>query len=312
MGHGKREESHNVYHQGKNKLNSMYRYGKGTSKYKDKLANASQGKGYIPASDKIYINSTFEDYKKAWADFCCEMKNDGYKVDGHVPHTLDETVGFVPKYIDILKNREGRHGKYSAWTIRTYFAGVGKVLGISARDYNLPKRRRRDITRSRGHAVRDDHFSKKNNADLIEFCRCTGLRNASELQKINGNCLVYDQNGNPCIYVIGKGKKARTSPIIGTEEEIERVVNRIKNAAEKPVWPHVPSCADIHDMRAEYAQKLYNDLARDAAEIPQKERYCCRGDQKGKWYDRKAVLEVSKALGHSRANVVVEHYLGRH
>lgn len=37
--------------------------------------------------------------------------------------------------------------------------------------------------------------------------------------------------------------------------------------------------------------------------------YYCRSDRKGVCYDRKALFEVSRALGHHRESVVAEHYL---
>jgi hypothetical protein len=64
---------------------------------------------------------------------------------------------------------------------------------------------------------------------------------------------------------------------------------------------------DVHHYRSEYASTLYRKLARQ--EIPKAERYCCRGDLKGTWYDKAAMKEVSEALGHSRISVIAEHYL---
>ena len=37
--------------------------------------------------------------------------------------------------------------------------------------------------------------------------------------------------------------------------------------------------------------------------------FFCRGDLKGKVYDRRALFEASRALGHNREDVVAEHYL---
>ena len=310
---GKRSETHSVHYLGRVKLDEMFQKGKSTSKHLDKIQNHLDGLGSVPDPEKIYIDNTLHDYARAWDDYCETMKTADFKVDGHRPRTLEEAALFMPEYIELIKKRPGKKlgATYSAWTIRAYFSGCAKVLDLSASDYNLPIRRRADITRSRGAAERDRHFSKKNNAELITFCKCTGLRNQSELQKITGDCLVVDDDGNYAIRVIGKGKKERVSRIIGTEEQINQVVRRIMAAGENKVWPHVPSCADIHGYRACYAQALYAMLARDPKEIPESERYCCRKDQRGKWYDRKAVLEVSKQLGHSRTNVVVEHYLSQ-
>ncbi|MGM9400725.1 hypothetical protein ACTAZJ_23320, partial [Flavonifractor plautii] len=51
---------------------------------------------------------------------------------------------------------------------------MGKLYGISPDDENYfkpPKRNREDIKRSRGDRVRDRHFSKTNNDELIKFCK---------------------------------------------------------------------------------------------------------------------------------------------
>lgn len=55
--------------------------------------------------------------------------------------------------------------------------------------FHPPKRNRVDIKRRRGDRVRDRHFSKTNNDELIKFCRGTGLRR-SELGALRGKDLV--------------------------------------------------------------------------------------------------------------------------
>lgn len=80
----------------------------------------------------------------------------------------------------------------SAWTVQLEAKAMGKLYGISPDDENYfkpPKRNREDIKRSRGDRVRDRHFSKTNNDELIKFCRGTGLRR-KELQELRGKDLV--------------------------------------------------------------------------------------------------------------------------
>ena len=80
----------------------------------------------------------------------------------------------------------------SAWTVQLEAKALGKLYGISPDDENYfkpPKRNREDIKRSRGDRVRDRHFSKTNNDELIKFCRGTGLRR-KELQELRGKDLV--------------------------------------------------------------------------------------------------------------------------
>ena len=63
---------------------------------------------------------------------------------------------------------------------------MGKLYGISPDDpdyFDPPKRHRAEITMRRGDKVRDLHFSKTNNDELIKFCQGTGLRR-SELEAL--------------------------------------------------------------------------------------------------------------------------------
>jgi len=68
--------------------------------------------------------------------------------------------------------------------------------------------------------------------------------------------------------------------------------------------------ADTHDLLHQ-GYNAINTIARDPATLPPGERYCCRGEMAGQWFDRAALMEVSKELGHARCNVVVSHYLWR-
>ena len=90
---------------------------------------------------------------------------------------------------------------------------------------------------------------------------------------------------------------------------MKNVVNRMTFAGSEKVWSKVPNGADIHSYRSQYATKMYNSLARDREQIPKGDRYCCRGDLKGVWYDKQAMREVSNALGHDRISVIAGHYI---
>ena len=181
---------------------------------------------------------------------------------------------------------------------------LGKLYGIQPDDENYfkpPKRNREDIKRSRGDRVRDRHFSKTNNDELIKFCRGTGLRR-SELEELRGKDLVtraqieaeisrletiQEERRTPAdtkrltmlqdtrlfqgeyftFVRNGKGGRKRLSPIIG--KNMEQIVERIRNTPpEEKVWQHVHKSADIHGYRAEYATAIYKAHARAIKEIP--------------------------------------------
>lgn len=302
---GKRNESHGVRFIGHQRLEECYVRGKGTKKHLDKHGNPEALK------DKLYMDTTTNQYHRHWDDFCDSMKRAGYKVSGHAPRTLEEARGYMPQYLEELKARPGAKPgtNFSAWSVRAYFAASAKVLGLSASDYALPTRHRADISRSRGTAARDRNFSEDRNSDLVDFCRCTGLRNHKELQQIKGTDLISRSDGSYAIKVYGKGGRVREAPVFGSPAEVKAVVERMRGVGEARVWSSVPSCMDIHGYRAQYACRIYKAYARPPEVVPPSERYYCRGDLKGYCFDRRAMQMASEALGHSRLNVIASHYL---
>lgn len=83
------------------------------------------------------------------------------------------------------------------------------------------------------------------------------------------------------------------------------VVNKIQNTPkDKNVFNVVSKDADIHSYRAHYASELYKQL-----ENPERLDYHCRNDLKGVHYNKAAMLEVSRNLGHNRISVIASNYL---
>lgn len=117
-----------------------------------------------------------------------------------------------------------------------------------------------------------------------------------------------------------KGGKQRLSPIIG--QGAKSVVERMQNTPPNGrVWLHVPSGMDVHGYRADYAGALYKAHARKIEDIPydtvhkgtgrlyRSEVYICRKDERGKMLDKRAMMLVSKALGHNRRDICANFYL---
>lgn len=274
----------------------------GRSKHQDKLNHDT--------ADHIYSYDTLTAYKKHcgyFVDYC--KKNRGSR-------TLDQCKPYIAEWLNTRSD-------LSAYTIKLEAAAIAKLYGISTTDRSIfpetKSRTRSAITRSRSEAVRDKHFSKKNNANLIEFCRSTGLRR-HELVKLTGECLV-NKDGRYYIYVKqGKGGKSRFVPVIGN---IQNVVDHFSGkTADDHVFDSVSGNADIHGYRSEYATALYKLCARPFDECihdpfynPERKKYDAnsvyrfRKDRSGQWLDKKAMLVVSKALGHNRISVVGEHYI---
>ena len=238
-------------------------------------------------------------------------------VVGMVRHLEEGTATYIAfqkvagnSFIGILAAVVGRGCRpgptrgLSAWTVQLEAKAMGKLYGISPDDENYfkpPKRNREDIKRSRGDRVRDRHFSKTNNDELVKFCKGTGLRR-SELAELRGKDLVpraeieaeiSSLESRPTAELTpadvkrlgmlqdarmfqgeyfthvrnGKGGRERLSPIIGPNAA--QIVQRIQETpGEEKVWQHVHQSADIHGYRAEYATAIYKAHARAIQDIP--------------------------------------------
>ena len=259
----------------------------------------------------LFSWSTYKSYTRHAAYFLTWCKHK-YKCK-----TLQQARKYAEEWLQMRID-----SNLSAYTIKLELSALCKLYGDTAADYiPTPPRLRKNITRSRGKTARDAHFSEAKNEAFCLFARCTGLRRA-EMKALTYEKLCHaemlsqeDKLGKGEDYQwyihvnkMSKGGRPRYAPIIGTPEEVEMVVNIMKRAKSGRVWNRIPQC-DIHSFRAEYATKIYLKHCRPVKSIPKEDRYCCRKDRKGTWFDRKAMLEASRALGHNRVCVVGEHYL---
>ena len=258
----------------------------GTSK-KESVANGT-------AKDKIFSYKTYETYWKHTKYFIKYIQAN---------HPECTTLRAAKQYMNEWLQMRTDEGK-SAWTIHLEAKALGKLFGIDPTDeqyFQPPKRERQKITRSRVDRVRDKHFSKSNNDELIKFCKGTGLRR-SELLDLRGKDLIsraeiedeisrlekqqnetHDPNRERWLDMLrdtrmfkseyfthvrcGKGGRVRMSPIIGANAE--QIIERMRNTApEEKVWQHVSENADIHGYRAEYATEIYKAHARAIEDIP--------------------------------------------
>lgn len=242
----------------------------------------------------IYSDTTLKTYMKHanyFAQYCKEE---------HGCRTLEQCYQYADEWLITRSD-------LSAYTQKLEVAALAKLYNKTADDFvRTESRMRSDITRSRGAATRDAHFSEKNHADLVEFCRATGLRRR-ELSKLTGDKLIkIDGKYHIAVDKGGKGGKTRIVPIIGDEK---RIIELMQKAGDKKVFDKIPQAADIHGYRRQYAHTLYQMHARDISNIPKSERYICRNDLKGVVYDKQAMQIVTQALGHNRIDVIAGHYI---
>jgi hypothetical protein len=257
--------------------------------------------------DKIYSINTYGTYAKHNNYFWeyCEKE--------HGCKTLEQCKQYVDEWL-----QKRIDAGLSAYTISMEKAALCKVYQVDASAFiDTPERARGNITRSRGAAVRDTGFSLTNNAEIINFCRGTGLRRF-ELAKLESKDLRFDENNQPYLIVRGKGGRYREAPVVGPHKD--EIVAKIQ-ASDGKVWDKIPSHMDVHGYRADYATAIYTAYARDPEELQgqkwynpktrkmENATYHCRSDRKGVAFDKAAMIKASEALGHGRLDVVAGHYI---
>ena len=285
MGRKNKAYSKDLHQQAYERLTSMQAFGESK---KEAMANGA-------ANEKIFSFNTYKTYWKHTKYFLKYLKEAHPEVT-----TLKKARKYASEWLQFRVDQG-----LSAWTIQAEAKALGKLFGIQPDDEDYfvpPKRNRSEIKRSRGDRVRDRHFSKTNNDELIKFCRGTGLRR-SELEDLRGKDLTPKEQIEAEIRRLesiaegkrteadskrldmlkdtrlfdgveyfthvrnGKGGRERMSPIIG--KNVEQIVERMRETpAEGKVWEFVHQSADIHSYRADYATVMYKAHARDIKDIP--------------------------------------------
>jgi hypothetical protein len=257
----------------------------GHSKYLDKKSGIS--------ANHIYSRSTFDSYLKHGKYFAKWVK------ETHGIRELIYSREYVNEYLQYRMEKG-----VSPYTQKLDASALAKIFGCKTTDFiKTQDRRRAKTTRSRGEKAMDKHFSENRNREFIEFCRATGLRRV-ELKRLRSEHLHYDEQSKTySLEVVGKGGRVRFAPILTTA-----AVERVRNA-DGYAWSKIPTKADIHSYRADYCKSIYEMHARPKHKIPRNDRYCCRKDLSGIWYDKRAMTIASRALGHNRISVIAGHYL---
>ena len=272
------------------------------------------------AQDGIFSVGTY----KAYLKHCCVFAK--WSRETHGCKTLEDAKQYVPEWIQTRIDKG-----FAPATIKLQVSGLAKLYRCTGPDFGVatPSRTRAGITRSRGPKPSDKHFSEERNRDFVNFCKGVGLRRR-ELKYLTGDKLIENKDSTYSILVnVGaKGGRERIAPVIGPHAE--EIAARMRAAGSGKVWEKLSSHADIHSYRADYATAIYRAYARPL-EVCQRERfwnkehyngkgcskggydrdsvYRFRGDRKGEWLDKAAMLEASKALGHNRISVVGAHYI---
>ncbi len=285
MGYKDKRYKKNLHQQAYDKLSSMQAF------------SESKKTAIREGTDKYKIFS-FKTYQTYW-EHCKGYIS--YLKEAHPDCTnLKQARAYISEWLQACVDKG-----MSAWTVQTKAKALGKLFGITPKDpdyFKPPKRRREDIKRSRTERVRDRHFSKTNNDELIKFCKGVGARRAgltnlrgkdlmtkgqikAGVEKLEGlskkrnltaeesvtlriykDALLFEKS-EYFVYLKEKGGRERISPIVGPDEDA--IVARFRDTApDEKVWLHVHTSADIHGYRADYSNRVYRMYARPIEDIP--------------------------------------------
>lgn len=300
----------------KQNLNSKIAYGE--SKHQDK-----QGLEFGQSTYKIYSFDTKDTYEKACLRFekwLVEEKQISKR------ESLEEVEKYVKEY---LQHR--LDDNKSVYTVKMERSALS-MLYAKQFDIDMPKRDNKNITRSREETANDKHHSESGiYRDLFVIAKATGGRRC-DLEKVTKSAF-YEKDGKMYVnFLQSKGGRDRTAIV---REEYQQQVKEIlqKHNDKDKLFPHIPKEIDIHALRRNYAQNLYQDI-KENRELrdnllklyPERHEYKTQKDKDGNTYTKEIekttytdrdkntylrddVYVVTQCLGHNRIDVTITHYL---
>lgn len=263
----------------------------------------------------IYSKSTCDTYKKYALNFATWERQKHPEKEFKILYNIPKE--HVGEWL-----RKGISMGESGYTTRLKGAALAKIFGceINAFGVKMPSKKgdRLYIKRSRYEVKNDRHFSIKNNQDIINFCRATGLRR-SELEQLRPEQIKYNEHNNLIIdlksdksyRVTTKGGRGRiVHPIKRLWSVVLEAKRKAQGLGQTVVFQKVHGAMDVHSYRREFALNKYEEVIcefkNESKDI--KLDYICR-DGSGRRFNRAALRITSENLGHSRLDVVVKNYL---
>ncbi|GCE27539.1 hypothetical protein KDA_30230 [Dictyobacter alpinus] len=279
-------------------LDSLMATGQSRYQAKQELRRSLPEPCWPMVTEKIYSYSTRKTYQQQVFAFV-NWARDTYGIRrlAHLYERLDEVA--------ICYMREQIAAQKSPYTLATQRSALRKVFGNPqlAADVVLPSRAQSRITRSRIPVKQDTHFQPANWPDVILFARATGLRRAELRDLLVKEVRCPEETGPVEVYVRnGKGGKARMVPVLADYEDAIRACMQGRDPNEH-IFEHLPKNMDVQSYRRASAQQRYLSHAPDCTLPPTGKRL------KPTDYDLTATHRVSRALGHERTDVVLNHYL---
>lgn len=297
----------------------------------DKLAFGQSKKaakkdlGFGQSTYQIYSVNSYKTYLKQCKQYAKWLKQEKgiNKIDD-----INKTEQYAKEYIQ----KRLDDGK-SIYTVKMERSALGMLYGKQI-DIKLPSRTPDQITRSRKETKNDRYISRDGKyKDVFTIAIATGSRRkdisklcVNNFREVDGKLYVYFERS--------KGGRDRLTPVLEKyEKDVRDIIEQAKVDGKTRLFNHIPKEIDVHGLRREYCQNLYDEIKdnkelrdeilknyperhelktqkdKDGNTVTKEIKSDVYKDRSGNIWKRDDIYVLSQALGHNRLDVSITHYL---
>lgn len=281
--------------------------------------------GFGQSTYQIYSVNSYKTYLKQCKQYAKWLKQEKgiNKIDD-----INKTEQYAKEYIQ----KRLDDGK-SIYTVKMERSALGMLYGKQI-DIKLPSRTPDQITRSRKETKNDRYISRDGKyKDVFTIAIATGSRRkdisklcVNNFREVDGKLYVFFEKS--------KGGRDRLTPVLEKyEKDVRDIIEQAKVDGKTRLFNHIPKEIDVHGLRREYCQNLYDEIKdnkelrdeilknyperhelktqkdKDGNTVTKEIKSDVYKDRSGNIWKRDDIYVLSQALGHNRLDVSITHYL---
>ena len=274
---------------------------------------------------QIYSVNSYKTYLKQCKQYARWLKEEkGINKIDDINKTEQYAIEYIQKRLD--------DGK-SIYTVKMERSALGMLYGKQI-DIKLPSRTPDQITRSRKETKNDRYITRDGKyKDVFTISIATGSRRkdisklcVNNFREVDGKLYVFFEKS--------KGGRDRLTPVLEKyEKDVRDIIEQAKADGKTRLFNHIPKEIDVHGLRREYCQGLYDEIKdnkelrneilknyperrelktqkdKDGNTVTKEIKSDVYKDRSGNVWKRDDIYVLSQALGHNRLDVSVTHYL---
>ena len=286
---------------------------------------AKQDLGFGQSTYKIYSVNSYKTYLKQCTQYAKWLKEEkGINKIDDINKTEQYAIEYIQKRLD--------DGK-SIYTVKMERSALGMLYGKQI-DIKLPSRTPDQITRSRKETKNDRYITRDGKyKDVFTISIATGSRRkdisklcVNNFREVDGKLYVFFEKS--------KGGRDRLTPVLEKyEKDVRDIIEQAKADGKTRLFNHIPKEIDVHGLRREYCQGLYDEIKdnkelrneilknyperrelktqkdKDGNTVTKEIKSDVYKDRNGNVWKRDDIYVLSQALGHNRLDVSITHYL---